>query len=406
MPAVAYLCTTFPKETEQFLQREVRSVRALGVEVRLYSMWGGGGEFEGVPVKAFPKWKLLTLVGYIPFYAVTRPRIFGRLLRGLFTRRAPSWLNFWENMLGAGFAAIHAAHFRAERPALLHAAWAGAPATAAWLLREFDGHPYGLSCHAYDLYQDGGDWWLREKAADAAYVHTSTRMGGLTLRERGVSQGKIHVILNGLSSLPPAVKPLRSPRPVLRLLCVARLVPKKGVDLQLRVYAALKAAGLDFEARIAGDGPQRAQLEALARELGVAGRVAFLGHRPQAEIADHLAWADVLLHTGVVAADGDRDGLPNVLCEAMAAGVLVVTSPAAGTLEAIADGENGLVADPADPARWVDALARLRDDDALAARLRLAGRAWVEEHFDVRKNAVRMKAMFGAAARSAHDVQA
>lgn len=400
MPAVAYLCTTFPKETEQFLQREVRSVRALGVEVRLYSMWGGGGEFEGVRVTAFPKWKLITLVGYIPFYAVTRPRIFGRLLRGLFTRRAPSWLNFWENMLGAGFAAIHAAHFRRKRPALLHAAWAGAPATAAWLLREFDGHPFGFSCHAYDLYQDGGDWWLLEKAADAAYVHTSTGMGGRTLLDRGVATHKVRVILNGLSSLPPAVKPLRSPRAVLRLLCVARLVPKKGIDHQLRIYAALKAAGIGFEARIAGDGPQRPQLEALARELGVADRVTFLGHRPQAEIAGHLAWADVLLHTGVVAADGDRDGIPNVLGEAMAAGVPVVTSPAAGTLEAVTDNENGLVADPAAPAHWVSALTKLRDDDTFAERLRSAGRAWVEEHFDVRKNAVRMKAMFETASRT------
>lgn len=393
MPLIAYLFTTFPKSTETFLQREVTGLRAHGVNVRLYSMWGGGGAFEGLPVTRFPKWKLATLLWKLPWLAVRKPVVLGDLIRGLRKTPPTSRLNFFENLLGLGFGLVHAAHFRRLRPAHVHAVWGGAPAAAAWLLWRLDGHPYSGAGHAYDLYQNGGDAWLREKLEPALFIHTSTEMGRRTLLEKGLPDRRIHVIRRGLTTLPP-FKPLRRTRAPLRLLCVARLVPKKGLDHQLRIYAALKAAGVAFEARIAGEGPLRARLEALAAELGLADAVTLLGHRPQTEIAEHLAWADVMLHTGVVAADGDRDGLPNVIPEAMSAGVLVVTSPAAATTEAVKEGKTGRVAAPENADAWVNILRELRDDDQQAERLRRRARAWVEEHFDARKNSGRLAALY------------
>ena len=109
---------------------------------------------------------------------------------------------------------------------------------------------------------------------------------------------------------------------------------------------------------------------------------------------DQYAWADVLLHTGVIASSGDRDGLPNVIPEAMSAGVLVVTSPTAAATEAIADGVNGLVAPVESPDAWVAHLRRLSTDDALAERLRAAARLWVEENFDAQRNAGRLVEQF------------
>jgi glycosyltransferase involved in cell wall biosynthesis len=105
-------------------------------------------------------------------------------------------------------------------------------------------------------------------------------------------------------------------------------------------------------------------------------------------------WADVLLHTGVVAADGDRDGLPNVIPEAMAAGVVVVTSPAAATTEAIQDGDTGRVARPEDATAWVRILRELGEDDMQAERLRREARAWVEREFDAHKNAGRLGELY------------
>ncbi len=177
------------------------------------------------------------------------------------------------------------------------------------------------------------------------------------------------------------MKPLRSSRLPLRIVCVARLVEKKGLDQQLRIYAALRAAGIPFAARIVGDGPLRPALERLAGRLGVAADVTFFtGQVPHFEVWNQLLAADVLLHTGVIAPSGDRDGLANVIPEAMAIGVLVVTSPAAASTEAVTDGVSGLVIPVESPAAWVAALRRLSVDDELAGRLRAAARKWVEEN--------------------------
>lgn len=368
-------------------------MRAHGANLRIYSLWGGGGTFRGLPVASFNKWRLLTLLWMIPYEAARRPEVLRQLLHGLFTRRAPSWLNFWENMLGAGFACLFAGKFRKDPPALIHAAWGGAPATAAWLLWRLDGHRFSAAAHAYDIYEHGGDWWLNEKLTHAAFIHTSTEMGRRSLIERGMPAERVVCVRRGLDRL-PVFKALRRTRAPLHIVCVARLVEKKGLDHQLRIYAALRAAGVPFQAHIVGEGPLRADLEKLAGHLGVASQVAFTGHLPQHEVWTQLGWADVLLHTGVVAASGDRDGLPNVIPEAMSSGVLVVTSPAAATTEAITHGVTGLVAPVDQPADWVSALRRLATDNTFAENLRAAARGWVEENFDAHKNAGRVLAKF------------
>lgn len=397
---VALLFTTFPKTSETFLQRDVAALLAQGVDVRLYSLFGGGGEFRGRPVRRFNLWALVPLFLFtIPWNCLRRPRIVRDLFEGVIMRAPPSWLNFWENMLGAGFAGCFYREFRRDPPDLVHGAWAGAPATAGWLLWRILGIPFSCGAHAYDLYEHGGDWWLLEKLRLARFVQTSTEAGRTFLLERGVAAAKVVTIRRGLEQF-PAFKPLRRPRRPLRLLCVARLVEKKGLDRQLRIHAALREAGFAFEARIVGDGPLREELGALAAELRLQEHVRFLGTLPHAQVWEELAWADVLLHTGVVAPSGDRDGLPNVIPEAMAAGVLVVSSPVSATTEAVQQERTGLVADVDLPLGWRMALTRLADDDLLAERLRQAARAWVEENYDARKNTARLIECFEKAVKN------
>jgi colanic acid/amylovoran biosynthesis glycosyltransferase len=134
---------------------------------------------------------------------------------------------------------------------VVYAAWAGAPATAAWLLWRVTGIPYGTGAHAYDLYEHGGDWWLMEKVALARFVHTSTEMGRRTLLERGADAARVVVIRRGLETF-PELKPLRPARRPLRLVCVARLVPKKGLGSSSESTRRCGMRGMDFSARIVG----------------------------------------------------------------------------------------------------------------------------------------------------------
>ena len=394
----AYLFTTFPKTSEAFLQRDVAAMQARGVKLRLYSLWGGGGEFNGLPVQSLPRWWFfVALLWWIPVESARYPAMLWELIVNTCRRRAPSALNFWENMLGAGFTACFVHEFRRDPPDLVYAAWTGAPATAAWLMWRLTGIPYATGAHAYDLYEHGGDWWLMEKVALARFVHTSTEMGRRTLLEHGADPARVAVIRRGLEVF-PELKPLRPDRRPLRLICVARLVQKKGLRAQLQIYAAVRHAGLDFAARIVGSGELREELERETAALGLAPLVTFTGEVAPAAVWEHLRWADVLLHTGVVTPTGDRDGLPNVIPEAMAAGTIVLTSFAAATTEAIESEATGLVADVTRPAEWAAALRRLADDDALAERLRVAARIWVEENYDARRNAERLHAWFAQAA--------
>ena len=302
-------------------------------------------------------------------------------------------------MLGAGFACLYAGEFRRNRPDHIHAPWGGAPATAAWLLWRLDGHRFSAAAHAYDIYEHGGDWWLKDKLEHAQFIHTSTEMGLRSLIEHGLDSGKIHCIRRGLDQM-PRVKPLRSLRDPLRLLCVARLVEKKGLRHQLRIYAALKNAGIQFTVRIVGDGPLKPELERLAGSLGVASQISFTGHLPHNEVWDQLEWADVLLHSGVIAQSGVRDGLPNVIPEAMSIGVVVVTSPAAATTEAVSSGHTGLVAAVDEKEEWVEALREISRDDEMVENLRTNARQWVEENFDAHKNAKRLLAQFDRVIKS------
>ena len=391
-PELVLFFTRFPYPTETFLQREVTALRSLGVRLRLVSLWGGATEFDGLPVERFNRWSLFASIWRLPLETWrTRGGLFADMMRAMVSKPPHGWLNFWENLLGLGYGVVEASRYRRDRPRHLHAVWASSPAAAAWTLWRLTGVPYSMAAHAYDLYEHGGDWLLREKLGPARFVRTSTEMAGATLRERGTPPEKLVVIRRGLDVLPP-FKPLRASRTPLRIACVARLVEKKGLERQLELYAAARDAGLALQVRIYGGGPLHPRLAAAIHELKLHGTVELMGHRPLKEIFAALEWADALVHTGIVARSGDRDGLPNVIPEAMAAGAMVITSPVAGTTEAIAHERTGLVAPVEDAAAWVAAWRRLTCDDALCERLRAVARAWVQENFDVHRNAASLLA--------------
>ena len=394
-PTIGYLFTTFPALTETFNQREARALRELAVQIRVYSLWGGEREFDGAKVILFPKWKIITLAWWLPFWIARRPAVIGRTVRALSRRAPPSWLNLGETLLGLAFALIHAWPIARSThcPDLLHAAWATMPATAAQLIHRLTGMPYTMGAHAFDIFEDGGDWFLAEKLHEAAMILTSTQMARASLCERGAPPERVRVVRRGLECIPTLCPP-RAIRTPLRLLSIGRLIEKKGFSDQLVIYAFLKSRGFEFEARIIGAGPERTALATQIREVGLEGVVALLGAISGDELDRHRAWADAFIFTGRIAASGDRDGLPNVVPEAMASGLPVVATPADGICEAIEDGRSGILLDRLDLLGWLNALERLRDESHHYESISRAGWRWVKDNFDVRRNAPEALAIF------------
>jgi glycosyltransferase involved in cell wall biosynthesis len=169
---------------------------------------------------------------------------------------------------------------------------------------------------------------------------------------------------------------------------VGRLSPEKGFDTLIRAADRLLRGGADFDLLIVGEGPEKPRLQALIDELGRASRVRLLGHR--SDMIDLFEAMDVFALSSL------REGLPNVLLEAMALEVPVVATRVAGVPRLVADGESGLLVEPGDEARLAEALDRLLGDDGLRESLGRAARGVIERRFsfDVRMN--KMRAVYDA----------
>jgi glycosyltransferase involved in cell wall biosynthesis len=178
---------------------------------------------------------------------------------------------------------------------------------------------------------------------------------------------------------------------------VGRLVEKKGFGDLIEACALLAARGQDFRCRIAGVGKLQAALQEHVEGCRLQDRVKLIGPRPQNEIAREIQAAAVLAAPCIVAEDGDRDGLPNVIQEALALGTPVISTDVTGIPEVVHDGERGLLVPQRDPPALADALGRLLTDPGLRVRLAEGARRFMEAEFDIHRNTARRRAMFRSA---------
>lgn len=261
----------------------------------------------------------------------------------------------------------------------LYVHFAHKPGTYGRFAARLAGVPYALSAHAKDIWLTAPEE-LKVKARDAAAVLTCTEEARAYFERLVGGATVVHRIYHGVEVPGSLPRVQRSDRPV--VLAVARLVEKKGLEMLIRAAALLRVRGADFTVRIAGEGPEWARLQRLAHELGVADRVTFLGPLAESEVRLEYGRATVFALPCQVLANGDRDGLPNVLVEAMAHGLPVVSTTLAGVREAVVDGECGLLVEPRDEVGLADALERLLSDSALSARLGARARRRAAERFD------------------------
>jgi glycosyltransferase involved in cell wall biosynthesis len=268
----------------------------------------------------------------------------------------------------------------------LHAHFAHGTTTVTWHAATIAGLPFSFTGHARDIYSGelNPHGWLRRKLLAARFAVTCTAANREHLL-RTAPSAEVHLVYHGLNAdfarlLNGAPPP--APPPTLRVLGVGRLVAKKGFDVFVEACAVLRRRGVPFEALIVGQDDKHG---GIVREritaLGLEDRVALPGPMGQADLLGEYRRASALCMPCRVL-ENDRDGIPNVLVEAMAAGAPVVATGVSGIPELVEHEVNGLLVPPDDPEALADALLRLRDDPALAARVAAAGRETVRERFD------------------------
>ena len=397
MKSVAFVTTVFPT-LASFIEDDVHRLVSRGVRVRVYALRGVGRQYQ--PRHA-PLVALTETVG-----SPLELRAWGALLVWLF-RRPGLLLGESARILWASRGSPYAlaGHLlwlpAACRVALLvereglervHGAWAHFPGSVAYLAARLAGRSFSLSAHAgADLYRTRA--FLAEKVRAADFVATCVRGNAEMLRELAGPGARVEWIAHGVD-LARFDGSGRAPDPDPVLITVGRLSPPKGFDDAIRALALLRASGREATLWLVGDGPERAALEALARERGVADRVRFFGALNHEELLPLYRRAWLLLAPSRVLANGRRDGIPNVIVEAMAMGLPCVGTRAGGIDEAIVPGETGALADPGDPASLAEAVERVLADPEGLERLGHAARLRALERFDAARSFERFFALF------------
>lgn len=281
----------------------------------------------------------------------------------------------------------------------LHAHFIHTPASATRYASLMLGIPWTCSAHAKDIWTSP-DWELSSKLASARWTVTCTASGFDHLKALANGGGSVHLSYHGLdlARFGPCAgeRPDRdgcdADAPVL-ILSVGRAVEKKGYDVLLEALARLPR-DLHWRFEHIGGGELLAELKALATRLGISDRVSWQGALAQEEILDRYRRADLFALACRIGANGDRDGLPNVLVEASSQRLVCVSTNISGVPELISDGENGLLAPPDDAPAFAAALERAIRDPALRKKLGAAAEQKVRGSFDYHSSVRQLTALF------------
>jgi glycosyltransferase involved in cell wall biosynthesis len=400
---IAVVVKGWPRLSETFIAQELLALEQRGLSLLIVSL-----RHPTDPAVHALNRSIAAPVLYLPEYLYQEPlrvlRAWWRLQRTQGYRATRGlWLaDLWRDrtpnrVRRFGQALVLAAEMPADIR-LVYAHYAHTPASVARYAAALTGRRWCLSAHAKDIWTTPA-WELREKLADCSWATTCT--AGHAAHLRALAPGREVVLTyHGLDAhrFPPPGRGLgpdgSDPARPVRLLGVARLVPKKGLDGLLAALAMLPSLAWRYDH--VGGGPLLRELRAEAARLGIAERITWHGALAEDRVLDAYRAADLFVLASRIAPDGDRDGLPNVLLEAGAMELAAVASRVAAVPELIEDGVNGLLVPPGDPAALARALASLIADPAARMRLGQAGRARVLEGFAMAPGIDRLAARLGA----------
>jgi glycosyltransferase involved in cell wall biosynthesis len=398
---IAYYTHAFPRLSETFIQREVTALQRAGLSVSVISHSPADQDHFDAHARALQQ-QTHYLDPIDPERLATYHRRFIRqrpftlvnvFLYVLFHQHNQSkWLRSDRQTFNR---VLYLAGTLQDRGVThVHCPWANNEAFVAMLASHLLRIRYSVQGRAYDIYSHALQSGLRERLAQAEFIVTNARYNVATLKRlvRASDADKIRVIYEGvdLTQFDPSRR-VRGCGSVSRLLAVGRLVEQKGFHYLLHACRILRDRGYRFSCEIVGGRPPNdinhyIALQRLHRDLALQDTVTFLGAKSFDAVLQKYIEADIFVLPAGPSSDGRRDVTPNVLMEAMAMQLPVVSTRIAGIPEIIEDGVSGLLVAPQDAAALATALIRLIDDPSLRKELARHARTRVEERFDITKN--------------------
>lgn len=401
---ISYIIGTYPSFSTTFIDREIRMMRQWGLELHLlairqpvlHSALSQEQQLYQQEVIYLIPVKWLSFLGGHLCFLLTRPGTYLGTLLYLLTRphssfkdRLMTFLHFAEG--------VYAAHLLKKQSVNhLHAHFVDRAAIVALVSSRLLNVPYSLTAHANDIYVR--PVLLHTKISEAKFITTCTAYNEAYLLQTMGEEldGKLYLAYHGLdlTHYQPSSSQPRRDCPL--VLSVGRLTEKKGFPYLIAACRRLKDQGYDFTCDIVGEGPQRQELETLIAQLGLEDMITLCGAVPHEVVIEKYKKSTLFVLPCILSKDGDRDGIPNVLLEAMAMQIPVVSTRHSGIPELVQDRVNGLLVSPNDVEALTDALAELLDDPDLRAQLGKQGQRKVVKDFDVEHNVRRLFDLFVA----------
>lgn len=393
---IGMIVSRFPSMSETFIAREFKALRDANVPLRIYSLKNCDDSIVHPDASS-----LIDITTYVAWndwrtwlrgsICLLRRPIQG--LRGLF------WVmryHFWPpiELLKALLVWLQsmALSERMEQDGVkhIHSHWATLPTTAAYLSSQWTQRPFSFTAHAWDIFVKNRS--LAEKVRLAERTITCTDFNRkflehlcplsrdkILLNYHGVDIDKFSVGTNALRPGPNLNSEQGNGEVI--LLSVGRLTEKKGFETLIDACGLLHRENSNFRCILVGNGPLKNALQNRIKAERLHDKVEICSSMPQDELRALYRKAFVFIMPSVVARNGDRDGIPNVLFEAMAMGTPVIATSISGIPEAIADQQTGLLVPPRDPRRLADAVKQLMREPSLAHSLGQQGRSWIEAEF-------------------------
>ena len=380
------LVKIFPKLSETFILEEVLGLERSGMALRLYALRQPTDAISHAavsrvraPVTVVPQWRpgqrAAILLRHLRLLAGSPRRYAWALGHAIARGRAAL-----EDFAQAGWLAVQ---LHRDGVAHLHTHFIATPADVAQFVSEMGAVRFSISAHAKDIYLSTPDA-LRRKLSAARFTVTCTEANRLALA-RIAPHARVYRMYHGVDRGPFQPRP-RRPGAVPLILSVGRLRAKKGLDTLVEACGLLRSRGIHVNCEIIGYGEEEPRLRTRIEECGLADCVRLTGKLAREQVIEAYARAAVYVQPSRIAADGDRDGIPNVLLEAMAMGLPVVASNVSGIPELVIDGENGLLVPPDDAAALADAITRVLHEPTASAALAQRARETVAASFDNDRN--------------------
>jgi colanic acid/amylovoran biosynthesis glycosyltransferase len=390
---VAYVVKRYPRFSETFIVNEILAHEKAGLELEIISLYPPNDMyFQNLLSKVRAPVTYLSASGLKANEFWNTLKQASCVVPSLFPKLSYSHTEETSEVYQA---VLLAKLVKEKKIDHLHAHFASTATSVARLASHFADVPYSFTAHAKDIFHESVvEDELSQKLLDASAVVTVSDYNVKFLQEKYFIN-QLHRIYNGLElatfSFEAPVQ--RSPL----IVGVGRLVEKKGFADLLEACAILVQRGLNFQCEIIGEGEEKTILEHHVQRLNLNCHVRLLGARPQPEVINKIQGASVFALPCVIGEDGNRDGLPTVLLEAMALGTPCVSTDVTGIPEVLRHEQTGLEVPQRDPLALADALECLLKDKALQMQLALNARALIERDFDIERNAARLREVFATA---------